>query len=571
MKITVVVPTHNRSRLLARTITSLAEQDLAPMEVVVVDNACTDDTQAVVQGLAKHVRRLRYVVEPQLGVSHARNRGAAEANGELVVFIDDDAVASRGWLGALTLAAQDSPGAAAVAGPIDLRWPRAAPSWVRGLEGWYGRYDLGAERRTIDYPLYPFGSNLALRREAFLSVGGFPGELGPRGSVRIANEEDGLFRRVAARGWTVIYEPDALVYHWVHSERLSRRYLLRRAFTQGRSDVLADALFVAGRTRPRRASRTASALADTASAGRAALLNRARMSAVVEASASLGRAARDAGLSVRVRGLPGAAASNGSAGGSAGLTVEQLEQFDRDGFVRVPGAFEGAEAMEDRVWRFFERRGIDRDHPATWPRGEARHLQKLLRESVFMSIGGPRTSAVIDDLLGQGLWNRPEHWGELLVTFPEPDRTWNVPTLWHTDANYDDPLQPLRGVMVFSFLNRVSHRHGGTLVLAGSHRLVARFASRHPEVSREHSAATRRQFYASHPWLTALLEDGGAPDRYERFSSEVDVDGLPARLAELTGEAGDIVITHPLIAHCVSPNSGTQPRFMRIIRPRVRS
>lgn len=71
--------------------------------------------------------------------------------------------------------------------------------------------------RSCGYPLYPFGSNVALRREAFLSVGGFPIELGPRGSSRFSNEEDGLFRLVANRGWTVIYEPAALVYHWVHS------------------------------------------------------------------------------------------------------------------------------------------------------------------------------------------------------------------------------------------------------------------------------------------------------------------------------------------------------------------
>ena len=98
VKVTVVVPTHDRSSMLARTIESLAEQDYAPMEIVVVDNASTDDTESVVRDLARTVRRLRHVLEPQLGVSHARNRGAAEANGELVAFIDDDAVASRGWL-----------------------------------------------------------------------------------------------------------------------------------------------------------------------------------------------------------------------------------------------------------------------------------------------------------------------------------------------------------------------------------------------------------------------------------------------------------------------------------------
>ncbi len=287
MKISVVVPTYNRSRFAARAIISLTEQTLAPVEIIVMDNGSTDDTGVVVRELASGVRRLRHIVEPRLGVSLVRNRGAGEASGDLVAFLDDDAVAAPQWLDALADAALCSPDAAAVAGPIGLRWTRPAPAWVRGLEGWYGQFDLGKERRAIDYPLYPFASNLAFRREAFLSVGGFPVELGPRGGQRIANEEDGLFRRVAERGWTVVYEPRALVYHWVHSERLSRRYLLRRGFTQGKSDVLVDAIFAPSRTRAQRARRSVEAVGDALDAGRVALTQRGRgtpMRALVAAS-----------------------------------------------------------------------------------------------------------------------------------------------------------------------------------------------------------------------------------------------------------------------------------------------
>jgi hypothetical protein len=264
------------------------------------------------------------------------------------------------------------------------------------------------------------------------------------------------------------------------------------------------------------------------------------------------------------RGLPAGARA------ALGLSAEQREHFDRHGFVRVRGAFDGAADMEDRIWVFLARRGIDRDDPATWPTGDARHLQKLLRDPVFMPIGGPATTAAIDDLLGAGRWARPDHWGEFLVTFPEPGRRWTVPTLWHTDAAYTDPLQPLLGVMLFSFLNRVEHRGGGTLVVAGSHRLVARFVADRPNVAEERSAATRKAFYQSHPWLGDLLATGEDPDCYERLTAEADIDGLPARVVELTGDAGDIVIAHPLLAHCVSPNCARQPRFVRIIRPRLR-
>ena len=570
MKVTVVIPTYNRSQFAARAVTSLTEQTLAPAEIIVMDNGSTDDTSAVVRDMTTRVRRLRHIVEPELGVSVARNRGAAEASGDLVAFLDDDAVAGPRWLEALVDAAAGTPGAAAVAGPIGLRWPLRAPAWLSGLEGWYGHFDLGDQARSIDYPLFPFASNVAFRREAFLSVGGFPVELGPRGARRIANEEDGLFRRVSERGWTVLYEPRAQVYHWVHRERLSRRYLLRRGFTQGASEVLVDALFTPSRTRVERAGRSARAASEAVGAVAIAARRRSQgapMRALMAAGTSLGSAACEAKLATRVRQHETASACRTT---PLGLSPGQREHFDREGYVRVANAFEHAEDMEDRMWAFLSRRGIARHDRSTWPTGDCRHLQKLLRLAVFMPIGGSTTSAAIDDLLGPGRWVRPEHWGEFLVTFPAPERQWCVPSLWHTDAAYTDPLAPLPGIMVFSFLNHVRHRGGGTLVLAGSHRLVARFAANHPEAGHETSAATRRAFYQSHGWLAGLLDGTQEPDRFERLAAGADIDGLPARLVELTGDPGDIVIAHPLLAHCISPNCGQQPRFMRITRPRAR-
>lgn len=570
VKISVVIPTRDRAELLAQTIISVAEQDLAPTEIIVVDNGSSDGTDAVVRGLAQNVHRLRYLCEPRPGVSRARNVGAGAASTELVAFIDDDAVASPGWLAALAVAAHDEPQTIAFAGPILLRWSAPAPRWVQGLEGWYGHFDLGPARVAIEMPRYPFGSNVALRREPFLSVGGFPVQLGPRGSVRIANEEEGLFRRVAARGWHVTYEPDARVYHWVHADRLAPSYLLRRAATQGRSDSLVEDLFArAAPSRLERARRSVRSTADAARTVRAGAARPGRdrvMQHSVEAATHLGRVAHDVREAMARRASARAVKPPQII---VGLAASEHERFALDGFVHVRGAFADAAAMTDRVWAFLARRGIDRDDRITWPTGDARHLQKLLRDPAFMAIGGDRTTAVIDDLLGRGRWARPNHWGEFLVTFPDRDRPWTVPTLWHTDADYADPLQPLRGLMVFSFLNRVQHRGGGTFVVAGSHRIVARFATARPGLRAERAAVTRRAFYRSHPWLESLVNDSEDGDRFARLAQEADIDGLPARVVELTGEPGDIVVAHPLLAHCIAPNGADRPRFMRIVRPRA--
>jgi len=256
VKTSVVIPTYRRPRFVAWAVKSVLDQTRQPDEVIVVDNAPTDETATVVAGLG-----VRYVVEPRRGVSAARNRGAEEATGTIVAFLDDDSVASEDWLERLVDAYASSAGAVAVGGRIALRWPTAKPPWLDGLDGYYGTFDLGP-RRALRYPEYPYASNMAIRRDALLAVGGFPVELGRRGASLVSNEEDGLFRRLTERGWSTLYEPDAVVYHWVHRERLSRRWLLRRAFAQGRSDVLVDVMFAARR----RADRARRAVADVAEA-----------------------------------------------------------------------------------------------------------------------------------------------------------------------------------------------------------------------------------------------------------------------------------------------------------------
>jgi hypothetical protein len=254
------------------------------------------------------------------------------------------------------------------------------------------------------------------------------------------------------------------------------------------------------------------------------------------------------------------------------LTEEQLADFGRDGFVRVPGAFtrDEAGAMEGLVWRHLETRDMRRDDPTTWHTGSIHHLQGLRGDPVFAPILGPTTCEAIDDVLGAGRWKRPGNAGQFLVTFPSPRATWHVPTgIWHSDASYLDPLTPPAGVWVFSFLNRVGPGAGGTLIIGGSPAIIARWAATRPTIGAEKSKTTRLAFYRSHPWLADLVTAGDEPARTDRLLAPTDVDGLPVRVVELTGEPGDIVLAHPLIAHCVAPACGAQPRMMRIARPRV--
>ncbi|PSN15523.1 glycosyltransferase, partial [filamentous cyanobacterium CCP5] len=142
--ISVIICTHNRDSYLGLAIASALGQDFGGFEVIVVDNASTDSTRTVVESFDDS--RLIYLYEPVLGLSVARNRGATEAQGEILLYLDDDAKAGSGWLASIHQAFAD-PQVAIAGGQSTLIWPKdqPPPPWLStNLTGSLGRYDLGS-------------------------------------------------------------------------------------------------------------------------------------------------------------------------------------------------------------------------------------------------------------------------------------------------------------------------------------------------------------------------------------------------------------------------------------------
>jgi glycosyltransferase involved in cell wall biosynthesis len=242
-RIAAVICTHNRAELLKRTLASLARQSLAPedYEVVVIDNASTDGTAAAVQAADMGEAHLHYCFEPRLGLSIARNRGLAETDAPYVAFIDDDATADSGWIGALLSAIEAEPHPISVGGKIDLHLEAPLPPWLpKSSLSTLGQVDHGPEPHACDYPREAlYCSNLAFDRQRLLDEGGFNLRLGRTGKNLISNEELDVLNRLQARGGLIFYEPRALVHHYVPKQRLNMIWHLRRTFSQGMSDVLA--------------------------------------------------------------------------------------------------------------------------------------------------------------------------------------------------------------------------------------------------------------------------------------------------------------------------------------------
>ncbi|MEM6256158.1 MAG: glycosyltransferase family 2 protein [Cyanobacteria bacterium P01_D01_bin.156] len=240
LSISAIICTHNRDEYLGAAIDSLLTQSLENIEILVVDNASTDTTSEVVQQRLSDPR-LRYVYEPVLGLSSARNTGAKTATGDVLAYLDDDAEASPQWLAELLEVYQKNPKVAIAGGKVTLLWPPGVeqpPAWLsQDLSSGLGAYDLGKQVRFIKNPsLTPRGLNYSLRKTFLDSVGGFDINLGRVGKNLLSNEELHMTQVALKRGWQVLYVPNAKVAHNVSLARLKPSWFLSRSWWQGVSE-----------------------------------------------------------------------------------------------------------------------------------------------------------------------------------------------------------------------------------------------------------------------------------------------------------------------------------------------
>ncbi len=244
LKISAIICTHNRDRYLGLAIDSLLTQSLpaSDFEIIVIDNASTDRTKAIVEarGLGANADRFHYIYESKLGLSTARNTGAQAAKAPIIAYLDDDAVASPQWLEELLTAYDQDEKLAIAGGKVTLIWidGMTAPNWLSGeLAGNLGSYDLGDQPQSITVPgQTPRGLNYSLRQSFLQSVNGFDLNLGRVGKNLLSNEELHMTALALDHGWNVAYLPQALVAHHVAPERVNRNWFLQRGWWQGISE-----------------------------------------------------------------------------------------------------------------------------------------------------------------------------------------------------------------------------------------------------------------------------------------------------------------------------------------------
>ncbi len=244
--ISIIICTYNRSESIHGTLRALQKQilpDGTAAEILVVDNNSSDRTKEVVaQFSEKSVLPLRYIFEEQQGISFARNRGILEAQGDVLIFTDDDVVPSQEWIKNIWSAFNQF-NADIAGGPIRPLWESDPPRWLLNPEFQVhlALLDKGPEvfiREGGDTCDFLYGANMAFKRKVFEKVGTFRTDLGNKGSSLILREDSEILGRALRAGMKAVYVPSAGVQHKVPSSKMGLRYLRRWRFAHGRSQVI---------------------------------------------------------------------------------------------------------------------------------------------------------------------------------------------------------------------------------------------------------------------------------------------------------------------------------------------
>ena len=239
--LSVILCTYNRDRYLYNVLQSVARNGFSDYEIVLVDNNSTDNTRAECDRFCSHYPsvRLRYVFEPSQGLSYARNTGIRQAQGDILVYVDDDALVNEDYLQTYASFFEQHPDAMAAGGPIlplydGCEEPRWMSHYTRQLVT--GKLYLGEKEREFPGDAFPGGGNAAYRKEVFSLVGLFNVELGRKGDSLIGAEEKDLFDKMTTRGIRFYYLPTAILYHLIPPKKLTDDYFDRLTLSIGKSE-----------------------------------------------------------------------------------------------------------------------------------------------------------------------------------------------------------------------------------------------------------------------------------------------------------------------------------------------
>lgn len=237
-RISVIICTYQRGEKLVDTLRSVAYQTMSQKhyEVIVINNDPNDQGVADLVSMvrtddfANRPSHLRSLICPILGLSHARNAGIAESQGEILLFLDDDSIANEDVLESYWKVYSEHNHAGVVGGHIMVFPPKSLHiPWKEGFQRYWSQFVTDHEEYTVvtNWWEYPWGANWSARREAMVRIGGFRGRYGRRGCDFSGGEEIVAASLIKKLGYSIAVLPQAKVIHQVDEDRFNLKHLKR--------------------------------------------------------------------------------------------------------------------------------------------------------------------------------------------------------------------------------------------------------------------------------------------------------------------------------------------------------
>ncbi len=233
--LSIVVCTYNRGDILIECLESVIDtytHDYA-IELIVVDNNCTDATATNVTLLAESHEYIKYIQEPKQGLSHARNTGYRSATYDWVLYLDDDATLAPDFFERVDYLMTQ--GGYDCIGGLYLPWYKyGQPRWFKdqyasNLKPQYSDLTRLSETEFVS------GGIFMVKRSRLIDVGGFDPNYGMTGDTVAYGEEDDLQVRLRQRGIAIAYDPLLIIYHLVPKYKLNTRWFLKSSYNLGKT------------------------------------------------------------------------------------------------------------------------------------------------------------------------------------------------------------------------------------------------------------------------------------------------------------------------------------------------
>jgi glycosyltransferase involved in cell wall biosynthesis len=246
VSVVICAYTEKRWEDLVAAVESVQRQTVSPEEIIVV----IDHNPGLLKRVREHIPSVLALENQEAkGLSGARNSGALIAQGTVIAFLDDDAVAEPNWIENLSGCYSDS-SVVGVCGRIEPLWLQARPAWFPSEFGWVvgcTYQGMPTEKATVRNMI---GANMSVQRQVLITVGGFRESFGcnhnnaSRGRARTGlqwlrhhagDEETEFCIRVARQrpGSTWLYTPQAVIRHRVPAQRARWAYFLWRCYDEG--------------------------------------------------------------------------------------------------------------------------------------------------------------------------------------------------------------------------------------------------------------------------------------------------------------------------------------------------